>query len=315
MRRARVRTILMSSLRFCGSLFSVKAPSPALAGALALAALVAAAAGARAAAPTGAAHAQRLAATSAEASTNWAGYAVTSPDPASPIDFSSVTGTWTQTTATCGATDGNAASASWVGLGGYALSSQAVEQIGTDADCTPSGKGSYYAWYELVPAPPVNLTMKIRPGDVITGSVNVSGTTIVVQLINRTRHVRFTKKAPMLQPDTTSAEWIAEAPSSCTGFSCNPLPLANFGSVTFSRIATIGNGHPGTLLDPAWSAVPLQLVPDGTGFGFYPGPRHGHGYAVMSSTAGTSAPDAVSSDGRSFTLSWLSDPSSSTADQ
>ncbi len=162
-----------------------------------------------------------------------------------------------------------------------------------------------------MPAPPVNLTMKIRPGDVITGSVNVDGNSVVVQLINRTRHVRFTKRATMPQPDTSSAEWIAEAPSSCTGVTCNPLPLANFGSVTFSRIATIGNGHPGTLLDPAWTAVPLQLVPDGTGFGFYPGPYRGHGYGVYSSTAGTSAPNAVSADGRSFTLSWLSDPSSS----
>ncbi len=303
----------MRSLRFCASPSSVKAAVPALAGALALTTLLAAALGVRASTSARTLHAPRLAAASAEASTNWAGYAVTSPDTTTPMSFSSVTGTWTQTTATCGAADANAASAAWVGLGGYSLTSLAVEQIGTDADCTANGKGSYYAWYELVPAPPVNLTMKIRPGDVITGSVNVDGNSVVVQLINRTRHVRFTKRATMPQPDTSSAEWIAEAPSSCTGVTCNPLPLANFGSVTFSRIATIGNGHPGTLLDPAWTAVPLQLVPDGTGFGFYPGPHRGHGYGVYSSTAGTSAPNAVSADGRSFTLSWLSDPSSSAA--
>jgi len=302
----------MRSLRFSAPLSSVKAPVLGLAALLALGALLAAAIGARAAAPGGPVHAQRLAARAGEASTNWAGYAVTSPDTTSPISFTSVTGTWTQATATCGPDDGHAASAAWVGLGGYALASRAVEQIGTDADCSENGPPSYYAWYELVPAPPVNLTIKIHPGDVITTSVNINGGDIVLQLINRTRHVRFTKRATMPRPDTSSAEWIAEAPSTCTDLSCNPLPLANFGSVTFSHIATIGDGHPGTLLDPTWTAVPLQLVPDSNGFGFYPGPSRGRGYSVHSSTAGTSAPDAVTLDGRSFTLSWASDPSGPT---
>src|SRR5579862_2090937 len=303
----------MESLRFYASLSNVKTPGPKLAAALAVIVLAVAAVGARSASPARTMHAERTAARASEASTNWAGYAVTSPDMTTPISFSSVTGTWTQATATCGTGDANAASAAWVGLGGYSLSSQAVEQIGTDADCNASGGSTYYAWYELVPAPPVNLTIKIHPGDVITTSVNVDGDNVVLQLIDRTRHVRFTKRSSMARPDTSSAEWIAEAPSSCTGFTCNPLPLANFGSVTFSRIAMIGDGHPGTLLDPSWTAVPLQLVPDGNGFGFFPGPYHGHGYGVQTSTAGTSAPGAVTLDGRSFTLNWVSDASESGA--
>jgi len=303
----------MRSLRFSSSPLSPKASTAALAGLLAVAALLAAVFGARAAGPARPMHVERLAARAGEASTNWAGYAVTGADTNSPIAFTSVTGTWTQATATCGPGDGRAASAAWVGLGGYSLTSRAVEQIGTDADCTEDGPPSYYAWYELVPAPPVNLTIKIHPGDVITTSVNVDGDNVVLQLIDRTRHVRFTKRSSMARPDTSSAEWIAEAPSSCTGFTCNPLPLANFGSVTFSRIAMIGDGHPGTLLDPSWTAVPLQLVPDGNGFGFFPGPYHGHGYGVQTSTAGTSAPGAVTLDGRSFTLNWVSDASESGA--
>jgi len=302
----------MESLRFYASLSNVKTPGPKLAAALAVIVLAVAAVGARSASPARTMHAERTAARASEASTNWAGYAVTSPDMTTPISFSSVTGTWTQATATCGTGDANAASAAWVGLGGYSLSSQAVEQIGTDADCNASGGSTYYAWYELVPAPPVNLTIKIHPGDVITTSVNINGNIVVLQLIDRTTHVRFTKRSTMSRPDTSSAEWIAEAPSSCSNLSCNPLPLADFGSVTFSRIATIGDGHPGTLVDPAWSAIPLQLVPDGGGFGFFPGPNRGHGYGVHNSTAGTSAPDAVTSDGRAFTLNWLSDASAST---
>ena len=177
----------------------------------------------------------------------------------------------------------------WVGLGGYATTSQALEQIGTDADCSRSGKPTYYAWYELVPEPPVNLkTFKINAGDTITTSVNVTGSTVLLQLKNRTRGTVFTKRVTTSNLDLTSAEWIAEAPSSCTSGGCTPVPLANFGNVAFSRIATIGNAHGGTLTDPSWSAVPIQLVPKARGGGFFPGPERG--YVTQNSTAGTSLP-------------------------
>jgi hypothetical protein len=238
-----------------------------------------------------------------ESSTNWGGYAVLGLDPTTPTQFTSVTGTWTQVVASCAVGDASSASAFWVGLGGYNTSSNALEQIGTDADCSKSGTPSYYAWYEIVPAPPVNIKFKINPGDTITTSVNVSGSGVLLQLINRTRRTRFTKRVTATNLDLTSAEWIAEAPSSCTGNSCTPVPLANFGSVAFSRIATIGNAHPGTITDPAWSAVPIQLVPNGK-FGFHPG--QDRRFATQRSTAGTSAPDGLTADGRSFNVSWLS---------
>jgi hypothetical protein len=254
-------------------------------------------------------HAPLAAGAAKESSTNWAGYAVMGPDPANPISFTSVTGTWTQAAAACGTGDANAASAVWVGLGGYSTSSQALEQIGTDADCTTLGKPSYYAWYELVPGPPVNLAFKIYPGNTITVSVNVSGSTVLLQMKNRTRGTTFTKRLTANNLDLTSAEWIAEAPSSCDrDGNCSPVPLANFGNVSFSRIATKGTlsdatVHPGTLTDPAWTAVPIQLVPDSRRGGFFPGER---GLVTRNSTAGTSAPQGLTTDGRAFTLSWLS---------
>ena len=243
-----------------------------------------------------------LAATATETSTNWAGYAAVSPDPSAPITYTSVTGTWTQVAATCGAGETNSASAFWVGLGGYSETSEALEQIGTDADCSRSGP-TYYAWYELVPDPPVILKMKIKPGDVITTSVNVSGNTVLLQLKNRTRGTVFTKRVTTENLDLTSAEWIAEAPSACTREACTPVPLSNFGSIAFSRIATIGNTHPGTLTDPTWNAVPIQLVPRARGGGFFPGPERGT--MSQGSTAGTSAPAGLTADGRAFSLSWL----------
>lgn len=252
-------------------------------------------------------------------SSNWAGYAVASAGTPSPTDpgaptstpdaggtpapttlmtFTSVTGTWTQPKATCAA-GSTSYSATWVGLGGLDPGSQALEQIGTDADCSPSGVPSYFAWYELVPAAPVNLKLKIVPGDTITTSVNVSGTSVLVQVKDRTRRTSFTKRLAMATPDLSSAEWIVEAPSECSGLGqCRPLPLANFGTVSFSRIATTANAHAGTITDPAWATSEIQLVP-------HPSARFG--LDVGSSPAGAT-PSTVSSDGRTFTVSWQPNP-------
>src|SRR3954451_2790503 len=84
------------------------------------------------------------AATSTETSSNWAGYVTTGGS------FSNVTATWVQPTVTC--TPGVVSYSSfWVGLGGYGDGSQALEQIGTDADCTGSGRPVHSAWWEIVP--------------------------------------------------------------------------------------------------------------------------------------------------------------------
>jgi Peptidase A4 family len=102
--------------------------------------------------------------------------------------------------------------------------------------------------------------------------------------------------------DLTSAEWVAEAPSSCRRSACEPVPLANFGTHGFSRITAVGDDHAGTLVDPAWTTVPIQLVPSSRG-GFFPGPERGA--RAPRSTAGTSRPTEPSTDGRTFSLSWL----------
>ena len=191
-------------------------------------------------------------ATGADVSSNWAGYVATgigsTPTTASPsMSYTDVTGQWVQPKAKC--TPGMATSvAIWVGLGGYSESSRELEQTGTSADCSASGKPTYYIWYELVPADSVNLKVKVRPGDVIASSVVVSGTDVLVQVNDRTRGVRFTKHLAMASPDLSSAEWITEAPSQCSsnGF-CPQLALTNFHSVTFTRSFAVGNSLNGTI--------------------------------------------------------------------
>jgi hypothetical protein len=228
-------------------------------------------------------------------SSNWAGYALAAADTQQPT-FTSVTSTWTQPKADC-SDGGPSDSAFWIGLGGFNQDSQALEQIGTSADCTSAGQPNYYAWYEIVPAPPVNLKLKIVPGDTITTSVNVNGTSVLVQIKDRTRRTSVTKQLTVAAPDLTTAEVVAEAPSQCDNSGCNPLPLANFGSVTFTKFATTADGHAGTLTDPTWSAVAIQLVP---------------GDPLEGSAAGA-APAQVSADGRSFSVAWQANATAPTS--
>jgi hypothetical protein len=79
------------------------------------------------------------------------GYAVSSPDPAAPVAYTSVSGSWVVPIASCSASPASF-SAFWVGLGGFSETSQGLEQIGTESDCTPAGRATYGVWYELVPA-------------------------------------------------------------------------------------------------------------------------------------------------------------------
>src|SRR3984893_2100950 len=176
--------------------------------------------------------AQARAATST--SSNAAGYAVASADPAAPVTYTSVSGTWVQPAANCSAS-GAAFSAFWVGLGGFSDTSQGLEQIGTESDCTAGGHATYGVWHELVPDASVPVKLKVFPGNRISANVTVTGQLVVVNLKNLTRKTSFTKRLFMAAPDVSSAEWIAEAPSACTSSGdCRALPLANFGPVAFN---------------------------------------------------------------------------------
>jgi hypothetical protein len=164
-------------------------------------------------------------------------------------------------------------SAFWVGIGGLSASSRALEQIGTEADCTTSGRERSIAWLELVPAPSRTIRMTVRPGDRISASVTVSGHRVRLRIADRTRGSAFARTLTAPRVDTGSAEWIAEAPSLCTASSCQIAPLADFGTVTFSHASAQNrSGHSGSITDRRWSATAISLV-DTTRFG--PGPSAG----------------------------------------
>ncbi len=212
-----------------------------------------------------------LAATSTVVSGNWAGYAVTG------ARYRRVTGSWTVSHGSC--TNGrDGFSAAWIGLGGYAESSRALEQTGTEFDCSASGRAFYSAWYELVPAAARTIRMKVRPGNRIAAAVTVSGRHVTLTLRNRTTGKSHRTRATMTAPDVSSAEWIVEAPAACVATGrCEQLPLSNFETVDFSNAhATTTAGKVGTISQPGSSlsmielgssAVPGALGAGGSAFG------------------------------------------------
>src|SRR4051794_20350872 len=170
-------------------------------------------------------------------SSNWAGYAIARTDATTgaPASFHAVSGSWTQPAARCKAGTPSY-SAFWIGLGGAAETSRALEQIGTSSDCNAAGKPVYSVWYELVPAASVKIKLKLNPGDRLHAIVVVDRANVTLRVQNLTRHTVFTKRLTMAAPDVSSAEWIAEAPSGCNQQGrCRVLPLADFGRVTFSQ--------------------------------------------------------------------------------
>jgi len=159
-------------------------------------------------------------------STNWSGYA------AHGKTYKKISASWVQPTAHC--TSSQTFSSFWVGLDGFG--SNTVEQTGSEADCS-GGHASYFAWYEMFPAFPVNFSNPVSPGDHFTGSVTFTGSghfTLVLK--DTTKGWSHTINKTLGSAQRASAEVIAEAPSSSGGV----LPLTNFGTVHFSNALVDG---------------------------------------------------------------------------
>jgi hypothetical protein len=226
-------------------------------------------------------------------SANWSGYADTDDT------FNSVASSWVEPAVNCNESTSNAnlldgllggllggpssASSFWVGLDGY--SSSSVEQLGTDSDCD-SGTPSYYAWYEMYPNPSVDLpsTDAVSPGDHMTGWVesNASGTSFYLSLKDSTAGWTYSTTQTGSGFARSSAEVIAEAPSSCDLLFCSELPLADFGTVDYSGSAVIDSANTqGTL--SSFDANQITMNNDGT----------------VEAT-----PSDLSSDGSAFSVTW-----------
>jgi hypothetical protein len=227
----------------------------------------------------------------AVSSSNWAGYADTNDT------YSAVSSSWTEPTVNCANSNGlnsllsfsnllggpGAASSFWVGLDGY--NSTSVEQLGTDSDCV-SGSPSYYAWYEMYPNPSVTLPSQygVKPGDQMTALVaaNPAGTSFTLSIKDATAGWTFSTTQTGSGFARSSAEVIAEAPSSCSILFCSEVPLADFGKINYSG-SSVNNsaGTKGSLA--SFNANEITMAENGT-------------------TLAT--PSGLSSDGSSFSVAW-----------
>jgi hypothetical protein len=232
--------------------------------------------------------------TSAGSSLNWAGYSMDS----SNYLVTDVKGSWVVPKVTCqkGQTQ---YSSFWVGIDGDQPGSNTVEQIGTDSDCS-KGKPSYYTWYEFYPNPMHYTSISnIKYGDVMYADVSYDATsnsfTVWMEDMNSKSTAQYS--TTVSNALRNSAEWINEAPSSCTVFSCTVLPLANFGtsqqgfdntSVSGTENATINgnNGNFNTFI-PTGSGATVNTIT-----------------MVDNSGALKANPLPISTDGTSFSVKW-----------
>ena len=188
---------------------------------------------------TGGSGSTTTAASNASVSTNWSGYAVQS----SNGSVSAVSGTWTVPKVTG---SGTGYSAVWVGIDGY--NSSSVEQIGTEQDTD----GTDYVWYEMYPAGSVTISsVTIKAGDTITASVTYSGGVYALSIKDVTTGKSFSINETASE-NRSSAEWIVEAPSENS-----VLPLANFGTVTFTNASATISGKTGSI--STWTSTAIDM--------------------------------------------------------
>lgn len=239
----------------------------------------------------------------AKVSSNWAGYVAASGHPRRE-PLSSVSGTWAVPTVMCSAGH-QAYSAVWIGLGGYRKNAKSLEQTGTEQNCNGTGGASYAAWFEILPAAPVTVRIKVRPGDTVAASTTVAGHAVTFHIRDLTTGAHYATTRRASTTSISTAEWIVEAPSTCSANDrCDPLPLANVGTVNFYSATATAGTQTGTAGDTAWFNTALELEQESIAL-----PRP----PVFNSEAGTTtgptrtivtaAPSAVDAPHGSFSVS------------
>lgn len=188
------------------------------------------------------------------ATRTWAGYIVRT----STESFSSVRGTWTQPRVACSRP--GSAVAFWVGLGGARRDSESLEQVGTSGDCDGRDVMSTSAWYQLFPAPPVEIPIAIRAGDAVKASVTVDAADVLVTFEDVTTGAAYARRRTMLSPapEADSAEWIVEAPSACFR-TCAALPVTGFGRIRFRDAGATAATHNGSIDDRRWRSFRVTM--------------------------------------------------------
>lgn len=164
---------------------------------------------------------------------NWSGYALTGGS------FNSVIDTWKVPTVDT-ALSGRQFSSDWVGIGGW--SDGTLVQAGTEAD-NSSGKASYGAWTEILPAAEDPLSLTIHPGDTITTTVEeVSANVWEMKVNDETTHQSQGRTVDYSGSSHASVETIHERP--CIADGCESV--SDLATLTDTTNVTFDPGKYGT---------------------------------------------------------------------
>jgi hypothetical protein len=147
-------------------------------------------------------------------------------------------------------------------------------QTGTEPDVGANGTASYAAWYELVPAPELQITsMTVEPGDQMHASISQAAPEVWdVTIQDLTRNESYSTTVPY--PSTMdTAEWIEETPLEI-GAQAGFAALPNLTDPAFNSL-TVNGANPNLksseqiqLTDSSGSVIGTPSVPNSTGNGF-----------------------------------------------
>jgi hypothetical protein len=213
-------------------------------------------------------------------SSNWFGYNQGTLEKGTTL-FNSITGDWTVPTATQHTAGQAESSSDWIGIGGGCVDSgctatdSTLIQTGTEQDVSSTGAASYSAWYELVPAPSLTISMTVAPGDHMHAALsevvpNSNAWTITLQDV--TRGETFTTTVPYSSTHGT-AEWIEETPlliGTNAGFASLPnLSNPGWTSATANGAsAGLKTSEQMDLIDSNGNVIGAPSAPNATANGF-----------------------------------------------
>jgi hypothetical protein len=211
-------------------------------------------------------------------SNNWSGYNKGLLETGSR--FTSISGQWVVPTATPAHSGEAESSSSWVGIGGGCLETSCLLtdstliQAGTEQDVAANGKASYYAWYELIPAPSLQTPLAVAPGNTVSVTIAQTLPEVWKITINNVSTGKSWSTTVPYPSTYGSAEWIEETPvtvgGGSAGFAAMPkLTTVRFDAATVNGAnANLNSAEAMQLVDSKGKALATPSAPDAQHDGF-----------------------------------------------
>ena len=217
----------------------------------------------------------------ANQSFNWSGYVQGSLEPGKK-PFHSIAATWIVPTATPHRAGEAEYSSSWIGIGGGCLDTSCMVtdatliQAGIGHDIDAAGNARYYAWWETIPAPLIEVALPVHPGDRVGVAIveNRIPEIWTIVIANFTTRGVFTTTLPYAST-YGSAEWVIETPvviSETGAVSVGPMPNLSVVRFDYARAngasARYVPAEQMQLVDFDLTLIATPSLPDAQGDGF-----------------------------------------------